>query len=219
MERITDMTPIIRIETEKIENGSWLFADFGSNGGGELKVWDADLSQLTEGAHMFDQCNKLETFNGDLKLLTDANYMFMGCSALTSFSSDLSSLIDGSFMFFQCHALTTFDSDISTLQTGNLMFALRDGVGTKHLEFDPDLSSLQQGEDMFKNRYLNTYSIIRISQTIPSPESRPARIHIGSMTMTDYDTCKAYIRRMGDKGWEVSYDIIASSGTPSTQVN
>ena len=44
MERITDMTPIIRIETEKIEDGSWLFADFGSNGGGELKVWDADLS-------------------------------------------------------------------------------------------------------------------------------------------------------------------------------
>jgi hypothetical protein len=67
-----------------------------------LTSWTGDLSSLTIGSNMFNNCSKLTTFNSDLSSLTDGEYMFCWCSKLTSFSSNLSSLTDGNRMFHVC---------------------------------------------------------------------------------------------------------------------
>ena len=127
------MTPIIRIETEKIKNGNYLFAGFGSIGGGKLKAWDADLSQLVEGEHMFEYCDKL-----------------------TSFSADLSSLENGAYMFYDCSALQTFDCKAKELKlkNGGRMFALTNSLKT----FDYDLPVLEHGENMFAGSGIESFS-------------------------------------------------------------
>ena len=151
------------IETEKIQNGLYMFSscssltsvesDFSSLENGERMFYRCgglisfynELSSLSNGTCMFASCYNLVNFTPDLSSLKSGSHMFYNCSALKAFSSNLSSLNDGSTMFHDCFALTAFHSDLSSLINGNNMF---NGCTTL-AEFTSDLNSLISGERMF----------------------------------------------------------------------
>lgn len=78
------MSEICIIESDKIENGSYMF--WGSLGtyneslpNLDLTVWDSSLSSLKNGYYMFNGCIKLSSFTGNLGALEDGTRMFGNC--------------------------------------------------------------------------------------------------------------------------------------------
>lgn len=84
------------IATDKIISGSNMFISTS------VETWVDDLSNMTNGNHMFYECSALTSFCGDLSSLTDGSGMFGGCTKLTTCITDLSSLTDGVSMFNGC---------------------------------------------------------------------------------------------------------------------
>lgn len=79
------MSEICIIESDKIENGSYMF--WGSLGtyneslpNLDLRVWDSPLSSLKNGYYMFNGCIKLSSFSGNLGALENGTYMFGNCA-------------------------------------------------------------------------------------------------------------------------------------------
>ena len=78
------MSEICIIESDKIENGSYMF--WGSLGtyneslpNLDLTIWDSPLSSLKNGYYMFNGCIKLSSFTGNLGALEDGTRMFGNC--------------------------------------------------------------------------------------------------------------------------------------------
>lgn len=110
--------------------------------------------------------------------------MFNGCRSLTDFKSDLSSLSSGENMFKGCRCLTNFKSS---------------------------LPSLSSAEDMFKGCKLNTASVVRIANTIPSnpdPRFNVVTLGLGCKEETADDEVLEAFEVIRDKGWrlEVEYN-------------
>lgn len=157
------------VETNKLTNGAYMF-----NSTILLTNFDSNLSNLTNGDHMFCDSQQLKTFTTqDLSSLTNGNYMFCNCFQLKSFNFDLSSLVDAEYMFASNTRanspmlLNEFDSNLNSLKNANSMFSkcqiekfntnLPSIISTTQMfagcskltTFASDLSSLTNGEQMF----------------------------------------------------------------------
>ena len=161
-----------------MENGGYMFYSC------DFTTFPSALPSLTNGSHMFANCNKLTSFSSDLSSLSDGTGMFGSCSALTSFSSalpsltngnnmfryctftsftvDLPNLTDGCWMFDGCRELISFSSDLHNLTYGENMFYNCSKLTT----FTSDLSSLKSGYLMFKDCEIDTESLRNIAEHI-----------------------------------------------------
>ena len=84
---VVEDSVIANIQTERIEDGTWMFQNTS------LTSFNGDLSSLVNGERMFAY-SSLASFNGDLSNLVNGDTMF-NASSLTSFNGDLSSLVNG----------------------------------------------------------------------------------------------------------------------------
>ena len=175
-------------------------SDFRNDGRpllGTIINFESDLSSLTNGDSMFQECSNLTTFNADLSSLTDGDSMFNNCSSLRTFTSDLSSLTNGILMFHSCDNLNTFASDLSSLTIGMNMFHSCDNLTT----FSSDLSSLTNGSGMYHRCKLDAKSVANIITFLPTNESQ-GTITIGiGITNTD-EAKQAFAEECYCDSWE-----------------
>jgi hypothetical protein len=111
------------------------------NGCVSLASFTSDLSSLTNGINMFNDCFSLYEFNVDnlnslviggqfMILCEDTDYMsspicggmFSNCYELTSFDVELNSLEQGDAMFSNCICLESFNSSLPKLKSAISMF-------------------------------------------------------------------------------------------------
>ena len=110
---VVEDSVIANIQTEKIEDGSYMFYDI------PLASFTSDLSSLVNGSYMFNYAT-LESFDIDLSSLVNGDSMFPH-NSLIFFFRDLSSLTNGNMMFYD-NPLASFTSDLSSLVNGAGMF-------------------------------------------------------------------------------------------------
>lgn len=162
-------TKSIIVQTSLIENGSNLMLQ-NSN----LTTWNSDLSLLSNGTSMFQQCSSLSSIScGNLNNLTNGTQMF-GYSGLTSFNYDLENLVTGDNMFYRCSNLTSFSGDLSKLRSAFHMFDACPLL-TDVSFGENGLAALSNATDMFKSCSLNYQSLNNILNALPS---RSGTIHI-----------------------------------------
>lgn len=135
---------VFNSDLSSLTSGCFMFSE-SNNLKGELQYdgcgllarsgFTTDMSNLQNGAHMFQSCNELESFTGDLSSLIDGYHMFQACTALKEFKSNLSNLKYGNYMFYGC----------SNLKGEHIEGA----CGSGYYQLTLDLSSIQNGEGMF----------------------------------------------------------------------
>lgn len=182
------MKELFKIESNKIENGDYLFSAVELNSCA-LKNWQSSLYYLTSAKNMFSHCDNLENFYGDLSSLSNGSGMFNNCSKLSQFSvggGSLSNLENGTKMFCDCTSLSTFNYDMGYLNVANDMFRgckslktfygylsnLSDGSYMFYEcsslnSFGYGLYSLEDGESMFRGCNLNSESVQNILDSVP----------------------------------------------------
>lgn len=141
---IVEDSVIANIQTEMIENGSYMFTYT------PLISFYGDLSSLVDGVEMFTNTS-LTSFSGGLRSLRDGDYMFSH-TPLSYFGGDLSSLVYGESMF-DSTSLKSFDGDLSSLIYSGTMFS-----STPLTSFNGDLSSLVDGYSMFSASNLTSFN-------------------------------------------------------------
>ena len=225
------MTELFKIESNKIENGDYLFSAVELNSCA-LKNWQSPLHYLTSAKNMFSHCDNLENFYGDLSSLSNGSGMFNNCSKLSQFSvgdGSLSNLEDGTSMFCNCTSLSTFNYDMSYLNVANDMFRgckslktfygylsnLSDGsymfYDCSSLEsFGYGLWGLDEGEDMFRGCCLNSESVYNIFSSLPSYKGNYLHLTMnasGCQTAVELLglTSGTIPYHEGNKGLEVNY--------------
>lgn len=143
-----------------------------------LTSFSADMPNLTDSYEMFSDCTSLSSFNSDLSKLDDANGMFYNCLKLTSFSASLPILTGGHSMFTKCISLTSFSEDLPNLDNGNFMFYKCEALTS----FSADLPKLDFGFNMFTDCKLDSKSVLRILNSIPTHTNGKHDLHLGKTT-------------------------------------
>lgn len=116
------MSEICIIESDKIENGSYMF--WGSLGtyneslpNLDLTLWDSSLSSLKNGYYMFNGCIKLSSFSGNLGALENGTAMFANC-ALDKTS--ISNIVNGLPSRTDTSQSITIGADINLINDSNI---------------------------------------------------------------------------------------------------
>ena len=116
------MSEICIIESDKIENGSYMF--WGSLGtyneslpNLDLTLWDSSLSSLKNGYYMFNGCIKLSSFSGNLGALENGSAMFANC-ALDKTS--ISNIVNGLPSRTDTSQSITIGADINLINDSNI---------------------------------------------------------------------------------------------------
>ena len=185
----------------KLTKGNYMF-----NNCNKLITFDSDLSKLEYGNFMFEDCKTLSTFNcGNLNSLKIARNMFDECQQFTTFNYSLKNVTDGAGMFYGCTALTSFNSDLSFLNDGAGMFA----NCTALTSFKANLPYLTNGNSMFLGCKLNTESVEIIADTINDVTGLEAndkitkKIHIGIGNTKPNAKEELAFNKMVSRGWTV----------------
>jgi hypothetical protein len=205
-----DCTSLETFESDlsSLSNGSDMFENCTSL----TTISVNNLDKLFSGIMMFYGCSALETFDIDLPTADRANYMFCSCSNLKSFNSDLSSLKHGSYMFDNCTSLTTFTSDLASMTHGTAMF-----YGCKNLTtFTSDLASLTYGQQMFYGCSLNTDSIHNIALTINKSNTNRPTFYLGVNTWAIDEQAQRDYDLINHKGWALTVYNKTDSETQTT---
>lgn len=135
------MSEICIIESDKIENGSYMF--WGSLGtyneslpNLDLTIWDSPLSSLKNGYYMFDGCIKLSSFTGNLGALEDGTRMFANC---VLDKASISNIVNGLPSRTDTSQSITIGADISLINDSdipNLIKTATDKGWTVKVEFN-----------------------------------------------------------------------------------
>jgi hypothetical protein len=148
-----------------------------------------NLSKLTNGKYMFFN-SALTSFSSDLSSLTDGNHMFENCTKLTSFSSALPSLIDGGSMFTKCKLdALSVKNIIDTINTSSREL-LTIGMGCNNTTADKDLFAQEVG-------YANMTSLLAALQAkgwtvIAQYNGRPTTTY--SLRRPSEDTLPVFVK-------------------------
>ena len=189
----------------------------------ELTTFLSDLSNLTDGPFMFDNCYNLTHFSSDLSNLLGGYWMFCGCSSLVTFTSDMPSLGWSTHMFIGCENLTHFSSNLSNLIDGSGMFE-----GCPSLtSFSSNLTKLNDGYYMFNCCKLDAPSVANIIHSLPVNEMNgEITIGIGCDATAedqllfaqecDCDTWQELLDDFSAKNWTVEFEL---NGRPTTTYN
>ena len=135
------MSEICIIESDKIENGSYMF--WGSLGtyseslpNLDLRIWDSSLSSLKNGYYMFNGCIKLSSFTGNLGALEDGTRMFGNC---VLDKTSISNIVNGLPSRTDTSQSITIGADISLINDSdipNLIKTATDKGWTVKVEFN-----------------------------------------------------------------------------------
>lgn len=135
------MSEICIIESDKIENGSYMF--WGSLGtyseslpNLDLRIWDSSLSSLKNGYYMFNGCIKLSSFTGNLGALEDGTRMFSNC---VLDKASISNIVNGLPTRTDTSQSITIGADISLINDSdipNLSKIATDKGWTNKVEFN-----------------------------------------------------------------------------------